>query len=78
MQFLKKGDKTVLLDRNEVYTLERAVDTLAMSVFEDYIALKRDEPNSNNEKVTEERIMLAMDVLNSLSGALSATNSETR
>lgn len=46
MQFLKKGDKTVLLDKNEVYTLERAVDTLAMSVFEDYIALKRDEPNS--------------------------------
>lgn len=73
MQFLKKGDKTVLLDGNEVYTLEKAVDTLAISVFEDYIALKRDEPNSNNEKVTEEKIRLAMDVLDSLSGALSAT-----
>ena len=63
-----------LLTMCKAYGVEDVLSTFGYEGYkDDYIALKRDEPNSNNEKVTEERIMLAMDVLNSLSGALSAT-----
>ncbi len=73
MQHLKRGDKSLLLDKNEVYTLERVVDSLAMSIFDDYVALKRGEENSNGEKVERETLKEDMEVLEVLSNALLAT-----
>lgn len=56
MQFLKSGDKSVLLDGTELYTLDKAVDTLAICVFDDYLALKRGVENSNGKNVSEETL----------------------
>lgn len=73
MQHLKRGNKSLLLDKNEVYTLERVVDNFAMSIFDDYISLKRGEENSNGEKVEMETLKEDMRVLEVLSNALIAT-----
>ena len=73
MQYLKRGDKSLLLDENEVYTLERVVYNFAMSIFDDYISLKRGTENSNGEKVERETLKEDMEVLEVLSNALIAT-----
>ena len=72
-QFFKRGDEVLVLDGNEMYTLERAVDTLAMITFDDYMCLKRGEKNSDGKEVSMESIRDGLDVLNALSNALLAT-----
>lgn len=73
MQFFKRDDAILVLDGNEMYTLERAVSTLAMTTFESYMCLKRGEKNSNGKEVSMESIRDNLDVLNALSNALLAT-----
>lgn len=72
-QFFKRGDEALVLDGNEIYTLERAVNTLAMTTFDDYMCLKRGEINSLEAKVAMEHMRDNLDVLNALSNALLAT-----
>lgn len=74
MQILRREDKTVLLDGNEVYTLEKAVDSLAMCVVDDYLALKRSIPNSTGKEVSKDELEFEMQILTVLSSALRAVN----
>lgn len=73
MQFFKRGEETLVLDGNEIYTLERAVDTLAMATYEDYVCLKRGEKNNLGQEPAMDSIKNDLEVLNALSNALLAT-----
>lgn len=72
MQFFKRGEETLVLDGNEMYTLERAVDTLAMAAYEDYVCLKRGEKNNLGQEPAMDSIKNDLEVLNALSNALLA------
>ncbi len=72
-QFFKRGGEVLVFDGNEMYTLERAVGTLAMATFDDYVHMKRGEKNSDGKEVSMESIRDGLDVLNTLSNALLAT-----
>lgn len=73
MQFMKRGNQTVILDGNTVYTLEGAVDLLAMNLFDDFTSLKKGVKNSNGKEVSMDEMREDMEVLKVLSAALSAT-----
>lgn len=73
MQFLKRGEETVILHGNEVYTLDRLVNMLAMCVYDDYVSLKNGKTNSDGKEVTETSLKSEMELLGVLSNALNAT-----
>lgn len=74
MDFISKGNEVLLLtDENEAINLEKAVGLNAMALTEDCICYKKGIKNSHGKEVNENDLMLSAEILNALSGALSAT-----
>lgn len=75
MQLLQSGNMALVLENEDnIVTLEKAVNRIAMTVYMDACAYFNKKKNENGEFVSEDTLRLEMDVLNSLSNALSATS----
>lgn len=72
-EYIARGNKvSLLVDGKEVITLEKAVYTTAMLLYEDYRCMKKGIKNDFGREITVDDLKPDVEVLNALSHAYEA------